>query len=67
MLVYYILMENEKKWKRAWFTFEVPRGTIGLVDSGESDELTLFLFSANIRFLKNKMQHYWNAAYNIKT
>lgn len=50
--VIYILVRNRKHWKRAWFTFEVPRGTIGLVDSGESHELTLFHFSANIRFIK---------------
>ena len=46
------VIRNRKCWKRAWFTFEVPSGTIGLVDSGESHELTLFHFSANIRFVK---------------
>ena len=54
IIVLYVLIENRKNWKRAWFTFEVPSGTIGLVDSGESDELTLFLFTANIRFIKIK-------------
>ena len=50
--VMFVLERNKKNWRRAWFTFEVPRGTIGLVDSGESHELTLFHFSANIRFIK---------------
>lgn len=50
--VLYIIISNRRNWKQAWFTFEVPRGTIGLVDSGVSDELTVFHFSANIRFIK---------------
>ena len=50
--VLFVLIQNRKDWKRAWFTFRVPSGTIGLVDSGESHELTLFHFSANIRFIK---------------
>ena len=52
LAVLLILERNKRNWKKAWFTFEVPRGTIGLVDSGESNELTLFHFSANIRFIK---------------
>lgn len=51
-IVLYVLLKNERNWRQAWFSFEVPSGTIGLVDSGESHELTLFHFSANIRFIK---------------
>ena len=59
----FIIMRNRKYWKRAWFTFVVPSGTIGLVDSGESHELTLFHFSANIRFVKTT----FNTIYRLHT
>ena len=53
LVVLHIIIRNRRNWKNAWFTFRVPTGTIGLVESGDScSELTLFHFSANIRFIK---------------
>jgi len=53
--VLFVLVRNRRLWKQSWFTFEVRKGTIGLVDSGQSHELTLFHFSANFRFVKTTL------------
>ena len=54
-----ILIHNKRSWKNSWFTLKVPLGTIGLVDSGVSEELTLFHSSANIRFTKTNYANIW--------
>nr|XP_012556642.1 uncharacterized protein LOC105844503 [Hydra vulgaris] len=54
-----VLIHNKRYWEMSWFTFKVPLGTIGLVDSGVSNELTLFHSSANIRFTKTSYSEIW--------
>ena len=48
--VLYILKRNLKLWKDAWFTFQVPAGTIGVVET-DSTDLSVFHYAANIRFV----------------
>ena len=52
IVVLHVVISNGKLWQRSWFTFEVPRGTIGLLEVSNDNGLTLFHNGANIRFMK---------------
>lgn len=52
IIVLHVVITNGNEWERSWFTFELPCGTIGLLERNSSHGLTLFYSRANIRFLK---------------
>ena len=54
-VIFNICYYNWKLWKDSLFTFEVPKGAIGLIETRSSD-LTFFYEGANIRFLTVKPQ-----------
>ena len=50
-VIFNIILYNYKIWRKSWFTYGVPVGTIGLIETSSAD-LTLFYQRANIRFVE---------------